>query len=564
MNRASLGTLALLLISAPLAGAGSRIQLVARDLEERPVAGIRFTYGGVESLATNRAGATELDLPPDHPPGRSIKVFLIPNPKQADAWFLVNPQINIPSGSAPAEVILMRRSTFRNLAAEARDASRQTALGPVELTAEDRKRVLTEAAARHGLSADQLDTALRSFAEAQDPRDRGIAAYLEGQYSEAENLLGKAAERKESDFVETLRYLGASQYEQAKYRAAADTFLKAVALRGEDADLLSSLGTTLYELAEWPEAEALLRRALAIDEETFGPEASRIASHLSNLAALLLATNRLAEGEPLMRRALAIGEASCGSEHPRVAIYLNNLAQLLKDTSRLREAEPLIRRALAIDEKCLDPEHPRVAKRLNNLALLLMDSNRLVEAEPLLRRALAIDQKNFGAENPNVARDLNNLAHLLQATNRPAEAEPLMRLALSIDEHNFGAEHPRIATELNNLAQLLQATNRLAEAEPLMRRALSIAEKGFGPEHPNLATELTNLANLLQTTKRFAEAEPLMRRALANVLAFKQRTGHEHPDLSQILGHYYCLLMEMGKSDDEIQATILAMVRCQE
>ena len=57
-----------------------------------------------------------------------------------------------------------------------------------------------------------------------------------------------------------------------------------------------------------------------------------------------------AEAEPLKRRALAIDEKSYGPDHPEVAIRLNNLAQLLKATNRLAEAEPLYRRALAIDE----------------------------------------------------------------------------------------------------------------------------------------------------------------------------------------------------------------------
>ena len=60
------------------------------------------------------------------------------------------------------------------------------------------------------------------------------------------------------------------------------------------------------------------------------------------------ATNRLGEAEPLMRRALAIDEASYGPDHPNVAIRLNNLASLLQDTNRLGEAEPLSRRHLEI------------------------------------------------------------------------------------------------------------------------------------------------------------------------------------------------------------------------
>jgi hypothetical protein len=88
-------------------------------------------------------------------------------------------------------------------------------------TAEYPKRALVAAAARRGLTAEQLESAIRSFSETQDPKDRGIAAYLEGQYQQAEELLDGVAEKKERDLVETLRYLGATRYQQAKYRAAA-------------------------------------------------------------------------------------------------------------------------------------------------------------------------------------------------------------------------------------------------------------------------------------------------------------------------------------------------------
>ena len=71
-----------------------------------------------------------------------------------------------------------------------------------------------------------------------------------------------------------------------------------------------------------------------------------MARDLNNLGQLLKATNRLGEAEPLMRRALEIDEASFGGQHPAVAIRLNNLGQLLKATNRLGEAEPLMRRAL--------------------------------------------------------------------------------------------------------------------------------------------------------------------------------------------------------------------------
>jgi tetratricopeptide (TPR) repeat protein len=281
------------------------------------------------------------------------------------------------------------------------------------------------------------------------------------------------------------------------------------------ARLMNQVGILMLAQASYAQAEPLMRRALAIDEASFGAQHPKVAIDLNNLAQLLQATNRLAEAEPMLRRALAIDEASFGAQHPDVAINLNNLALLLKATNRLAEAEPLMRRALAIDEASFGAQHPDVARDLNNLAQLLHDTNRLAEAEPLLRRALAIDEASFGAQHPRVAIDLNNLAQLLQATNRLADAEPMLRRALAIDEGAFGAQHPNVAIRLNNLALLLQATNRLAEAEPLLRRALAIDEASFGAQHPDVAINLNNLAQLLQDTNRLAEAEPLMLRALA-------------------------------------------------
>jgi tetratricopeptide (TPR) repeat protein len=78
---------------------------------------------------------------------------------------------------------------------------------------------------------------------------------------------------------------------------------------------------------------------------------------LNSLALLLLTTNRHAEAEPLLRRALAIDENSFGLDHPKVATGLGVLAELLLATGLRSEAEPLFRRALAIDEKSFGPDH---------------------------------------------------------------------------------------------------------------------------------------------------------------------------------------------------------------
>ncbi|MFN7678519.1 MAG: tetratricopeptide repeat protein [Cyanobacteriota bacterium] len=309
---------------------------------------------------------------------------------------------------------------------------------------------------------------------------------------------------------------------------------------------------------DWPVLEPWEPHAKAVvgfaDEQGIGEPTSLVQS---DLAMLLHCKAAFAEAEPFSRRALAIDEASYGPNHPKVARDLNNLAQLLHDTNRLDEAEPLMRRALAIVEASYGPNHPRVAIDLNNLAGLLDATNRLQEAEPLMRRALAIDEASYGPNHPKVAIDLNNLAQLLQATNRLKEAEPLMRRALAIDEASYGPNHPDVARNLNNLALLLKATNRLQEAEPLMRRALAIDEASYGPNNPDVAGDLNNLALLLEATNCMQEAEPLMRRGFSILL---KSLGLDHPNSRSVGGNYISLLQEMGLGEAEIQAKLQSLL----
>lgn len=311
------------------------------------------------------------------------------------------------------------------------------------------------------------------------------------------------------------------------------------------------------DVRDWHKLDPLAPHARAVTAYADAAGISDPTSRLMNQLGLLLDAKALhADAEPLIRRALAIDESSHGPDHPNVAMGLNSLGSLLRATNRLTEAEPLILRALAIDEKHFGPDHPNVASTLNNLALLLQDTNRVEKAESLIRRALAIDEKSFGPDHPEVARSLNNLAILLRATNQLDEAELLIRRALEIDEKRFGSDHPNVARDLNNLAILLQSTDRLSEAEPLVRRALEIDEKQYSPDHPRVATRLNNLASLLLATGRISDAEVLARRALRILARFAKATGHDHPYFNQIRTNYRYILESRGESESSILSSI--------
>lgn len=84
-----------------------------------------------------------------------------------------------------------------------------------------------------------------------------------------------------------------------------------------------------------------MRRVLAIDEQSFGPDHPNIAIRLNNLAQVLQATNRLAEAEPLMRRGPCIFfkfTRQTGHEHPHLPVVRANYVGLLNALGR-SEAE---------------------------------------------------------------------------------------------------------------------------------------------------------------------------------------------------------------------------------
>jgi hypothetical protein len=74
-----------------------------------------------------------------------------------------------------------------------------------------------------------------------------------------------------------------------------------------------------------------------------------------------------------------------------------------------------------------------------------------------------------------------------------------------------------------------------------------------------VAIDLNNLAQLLKATNRLAEAEPLMRRMVEIFLNSTRATGHPHPHLQDAVNNYAGLLMEMGRSREQVLATLREM-----
>ena len=249
--------------------------------------------------------------------------------------------------------------------------------------------------------------------------------------------------------------------------------------------LLDRAASYLYVHARFEEARPLLERALAIDENIYGPDHHEVADRLNNLALVLMALGLAKEARPLQERALAIDEQIYGPNHPEVAIRLNNLAAILMALGLAQEARPLQERTLAIDEQTCGPNHPSVADHLDGFALILKNLGLARDARQVQERALAIDERTCGPNHPNVARDLSNLAGILKDLGLARDARPLQERALAIDEQTYGPNHPNVAVHLHSLAGIFEDLGLARDAQPLEERAKAITEARRGPRGPD-------------------------------------------------------------------------------
>ncbi|HEX3366498.1 CHAT domain-containing tetratricopeptide repeat protein [Phenylobacterium sp.] len=291
-------------------------------------------------------------------------------------------------------------------------------------------------------------------------------------------------------------------------------------------DTLTKAYLAARDARRWDEAERVMRRALAIEEATYGPRHPQVAVALGAIADTLEETDRYAQAEPLLRRALEIRRAALGDRDPDTAMAYNNLAYCVDAQGRYAEAEPLFARALEIARAALGERSAVTAGNYNNLAANLSAQGRYAEAEPLYRTALEIRLATQGARDPVTALSYANLGGVLSAEGRAGDAEPMFRKAYEIRHAALGPRDPALAGSLNDLAYNLGDQGKYAEAEPLLREALAIRTTALGEGSSETAASRNNLGTNLGAQGRYAEAEPLLSGALAT---FRTALGERHP-----------------------------------
>ena len=164
------------------------------------------------------------------------------------------------------------------------------------------------------------------------------------------------------------------------------------------------------------EAEAMVRRALAIREALLGPQDPQVAASIDELGKIAYNRGRYGEAESRFRRAVEIDEAALGPNALEVGLLLGDLGAALRELHRYREAEAIVLRSLAIRRGVLPPDDLWIAGGLNNLGRLYLREGRFAEAEAAFVESQAIYEAALPA-NDAIVRDGAALIEQAHAAN---------------------------------------------------------------------------------------------------------------------------------------------------
>jgi tetratricopeptide (TPR) repeat protein len=231
-----------------------------------------------------------------------------------------------------------------------------------------------------GQAARAGDPAWREFlvrrALAVNPDDRNVlmemAAMLQaaGRPTEALEYLARHEALAPGDH-HTLVQQGRLLSDLERLSEAEAVLRRAVAVRDTTAEF--NLGTVLARLDRWDEARVHFERALATDPFN--------ANAMNNLAIGLDQRGQASTALPLFESAIAIEPGNAG--------FYTNYASALIGVRRLDEAIEALAVSIALD--------PRAPNAHNNLGIALAQQSRLADASQAFERALQLDPNHVNA-----------------------------------------------------------------------------------------------------------------------------------------------------------------------
>ena len=200
-------------------------------------------------------------------------------------------------------------------------------------------------------------------------------------------------------------------------QAHANTVYESFAIRG--------LGETWLNRGDMSRAEPLLRRSLALLENTPGVPEYRLGLALDTLATLYRLQGKTGLAEELWMRELQIDRKMFGDNHPQTALVMGHLAEAWSWDGDTKGARDYSRQVTSIMESHFNGHSPAVASALVNEAVVEQRANCLEVAAGLYARAFGI-VKSTRPSSPVSDTVARLYAGVLSQLHRDREAKQIL------------------------------------------------------------------------------------------------------------------------------------------
>ncbi len=312
------------------------------------------------------------------------------------------------------------------------------------------------------------------------------------------------AELEALALISQVRVFGLHRNNRERALGIAAAARSAMTRAGSPADLevnlSQQLGATALSARENGLAIEHMRDALSAAERAYPPNDVRFAGLYTNLGIALAQRGEMVEAEAHLRRALALRESKLGTMHPQVARVAQNLANVLASRrAALPEAIELIERAMTIRRALYGAEHMKVADLRATKARLHDRGGDRETALAEFQRAAAVYRRSDAPEaQKKLASTLYNIAKVQAALDQPLSAVETASEALALFSGNSKAQREGVGRAALILCGAERKLGRLDAALEHCERAAGAIREARGETDDELSDTLAELARLLE------------------------------------------------------------------
>jgi CHAT domain-containing protein/Tfp pilus assembly protein PilF len=299
----------------------------------------------------------------------------------------------------------------------------------------------------------------------------------------------------------------------------------------------------LHREGRTAEAVPLVREALALAEEVFGPEHPTTVTWRNGLAALQTELGEFAAARAQLDQAMAACGKLLGPEHPETVATLRHLGTLCRAQGDYAAGRAYFEQALAAGDKVLGRRHLSRAEVLHQLAYLLVFTGDFVAGRKYAQESVDLFRELRGPRSLEVAAALTILGGLVQEIGDYEAARQHYQEAADLVEAALGPRHPQTIHVRCLVGEALLMQGDAARARPLIEPAYELVARQPNPRPPDLTYKLDVMAQLYEALGEPARARTYLEKGIA--LARKAH-GPNNPLTARMLGDLGDVLLAQG------------------